>query len=601
MKFFDFFAITEYNYERKNFYSYKNIMPENDKSLEWVVDNIDLSSISLQDLEAGDLSIEATPSNIELKTPEIEGNDVQWNNTDIQWNNSEIQYDNTDVQSYNTDSMEQSSSTINESVFLDTWYLTGKKSNVTDEWENFWKYLRQFFIATIIILLWVIAIAIIFLFDDYITKASQDNLDEKDRKYVEQYKPRVQKVKNLLWIVWENYPTPVVWWERSQEEVNKIINATDIDYIEKKDILSNYVPSLVDKAQSRASYVESLKQEIARQWFLPEELDNILSNENAIDTIQRSLNALEVIKFSTATKVFSYMNTALTTIVEMMKVWWANIDTVRQLFKQLWERWEKDITSYVYMCYLNPFETNANCDTIWDLDLYYNNIINDKWIDIKLFKNSMNVISQLLEKNDTSLFSITFNWFNAQDKKITFSIEVFTNQDDERTLISQWKRNPNIFILTNIINLLKQSSFIIWAEINTKEVHVEPMTINLWWLQRKVNYSTMNFTVPIQKNTEREIFDYIDLKSIEKLLSNISNKTNNTEASNWDDTNEDILEQESIQENYEELIDDEYLDVTEREDIPSNSIESEELDESNLENGELKGEEVWSSDIESET
>ena len=601
MKFFDFFAITEYNYERKNFYSYKNIMPENDKSLEWVVDNIDLSSISLQDLEAGDLSIEATPSNIELKTPEIEGNDVQWNNTDIQWNNSEIQYDNTDVQSYNTDSMEQSSSTINESVFLYTWYLTGKKSNVTDEWENFWKYLRQFFIATIIILLWVIAIAIIFLFDDYITKASQDNLDEKDRKYVEQYKPRVQKVKNLLWIVWENYPTPVVWWERSQEEVNKIINATDIDYIEKKDILSNYVPSLVDKAQSRASYVESLKQEIARQWFLPEELDNILSNENAIDTIQRSLNALEVIKFSTATKVFSYMNTALTTIVEMMKVWWANIDTVRQLFKQLWERWEKDITSYVYMCYLNPFETNANCDTIWDLDLYYNNIINDKWIDIKLFKNSMNVISQLLEKNDTSLFSITFNWFNAQDKKITFSIEVFTNQDDERTLISQWKRNPNIFILTNIINLLKQSSFIIWAEINTKEVHVEPMTINLWWLQRKVNYSTMNFTVPIQKNTEREIFDYIDLKSIEKLLSNISNKTNNTEASNWDDTNEDILEQESIQENYEELIDDEYLDVTEREDIPSNSIESEELDESNLENGELKGEEVWSSDIESET
>ena len=32
------------------------------------------------------------------------------------------------------------------------------------------------------------------------------------------------------------------------------------------------------------------------------------------------MNALEVIKFSTATRVFSYMNTALTTIAEMKKI-----------------------------------------------------------------------------------------------------------------------------------------------------------------------------------------------------------------------------------------------------------------------------------------
>jgi hypothetical protein len=29
----------------------------------------------------------------------------------------------------------------------------------------------------------------------------------------------------------------------------------------------------------------------------------------------------------------------------------------------------------------------------------------------------------------------------------------------------------------------------------------------------------MDFTVPIQKNTEREIFDYIDLNSMKRLLS----------------------------------------------------------------------------------
>ena len=34
----------------------------------------------------------------------------------------------------------------------------------------------------------------------------------------------------------------------------------------------------------------------------------------------------------------------------------------------------------------------------------------------------------------------------------------------------------------------------------------------------------MNFTVPIQKDTEREIFDYIDLDSIREYLDRINAK-----------------------------------------------------------------------------
>ena len=114
----------------------------------------------------------------------------------------------------------------------------------------------------------------------------------------------------------------------------------------------------------------------------------------------------------------------------------------------------------------------------------------------------------------------TFNGFNAKDKNIQFNIEVYTNQEDEKALMQQWKRNPNIFILTNIINLLKQSSFIIWADINVDKVTVNKRTLNQWGISRKVNYSTMDFAVPIQKWTEREIFDYIDLESMKKLLLN---------------------------------------------------------------------------------
>ena len=113
--------------------------------------------------------------------------------------------------------------------------------------------------------------------------------------------------------------------------------------------------------------------------------------------------------------------------------------------------------------------------------------------------------------------------------------------------MAKWKKNPNIFILTSIINLLKQSSFIIWAEINTKEINVNTRTLTQWGISRPVNYSTMDFTVPIQKNTEREIFDYIDIDSMKKLLSD---RWIREKSENIDEESLNIIDEE-INENYQ--------------------------------------------------
>jgi len=508
-------------------------MPENDQNLGWNVDVSDLSSVSLDEETLEDIDL-----NDVLESP------VDW---------SPENQISSNIDSAIIEDSNQGTSTIDESVFLDTWDNASTKKNVLKDGDNFWAYLRRFFFSAILILLWILAIALFYSFSVYIKEASKINPDQKYVSYIEKYKEKYKKVKDMVWMI-NSYESPIVWSEQEALKVNEIINATDIDYIEKKDLLSKYVSDLVRKAEDRATYEENLKQDIAKQWFLPEELENLLSEDQAIDTIQRSLNALEVIKFSTATKVFSYMNTALATVSEMIRVSWVNVESLHNLFVQLGSRWEKDISSYVYMCYLNPFEINANCDAIWDLDLYYN-LAKDDSINIRLFKNTMSAISQLLEKEDTSLFSITFNGFNAKDKNIQFNIEVYTNQEDEKSLMQQWIRNPNIFILTNIINLLKQSSFIIWAEINTKEITVDTKMLNQWWISRPVNYSTMDFTVPIQKNTEREIFDYIDLENMKKLLmdrgfnqeseiinenaQNIFEETNTAEFS-WD-SDENLL------------------------------------------------------------
>ncbi|MBQ7616970.1 hypothetical protein IJS64_03125 [bacterium] len=45
-----------------------------------------------------------------------------------------------------------------------------------------------------------------------------------------------------------------------------------------------------------------------RDGFFPQELVDILNTDNAVSSIQRSLNSLEVVKFSSAIRVFSLMD-----------------------------------------------------------------------------------------------------------------------------------------------------------------------------------------------------------------------------------------------------------------------------------------------------
>ena len=528
-------------------------MSEKDLNLEWNVDITDLSSVDLDEESLENLDIDDV-----LDTQPLEVSDETFSNTD----------------NLNFELPNQRSGHVGENVFLESWDNFHLKKNVLNDEDNLWKYLRRFFISSILILLGILAATALFLFSTYVKEASNPNPDQKTQENIYKYKDKYKRVKNLIGSN-NTYEAPRVWDINEEAKVNEIINARDIDYIEKKELLTAYVSDLVRTAEEKSVYAENLKQDIAKQWFLPEELWILLSEDQAIDTIQRSLNALEVIKFSTATKVFMYMNTALSTISEMIRVSWANVDNLRNLFETLSSRWEKDISSYVYMCYLNPFEVSANCDAVGDLDLYYK-IAKDDSINITLFKNAMNAISQLLEKADTTLFSITFNWFNAADKNIKFNVEVYTNQEDEKALMSQGKKNPNIFILTSIINLLKQSSFIIWADINTKEINVNKRTLTQWWISRTVNYSTMNFTVPIQKNTEREIFDYIDVDSMKKLLSDrwFKEKSENITEDALNSVNEEISEDDLAEENtdWENLSQDTDVEINQDEETESETL-----------------------------
>ena len=516
----------------KNFLFLYIMMSDKDLNVDENVVSADLSSVTLDELVANqDASIQwnsameavtADQMPVESATPDLSWVVEYISNTETE-PSAEWELDNSKLEWVSFDEGVQIDQP-NQEIFL--WETgTEKVKDVDDEWSKMGKYLRILFTCIIVTVLAIVAMACFISFNKYLSKASQPTIDSSDVEFVNTYKEWLSKIKGFLWKNnKDNYSSPNIKSQNLEQDFNNIIKANDIDFIEKKDLLTSSAASLVSSSESDAIKIDQIKQDIAKQWFLPAELESILTEDVAISTIQRSLNALEVIKFSTAANVFSYMNTALSNIAEMIRIGGVSVDKISQLLTTVASRGEKDVSAYVYLCYLNPFETNADCDNIKDLDRYYEDIIKDDAIDLTLFKNVMNAINQLLENEDTAMFAITFNGFNAQSKDITFNIEVYTNQNDEKVLIAQWKRNPNIFILTNIINLLKQSSFIIWAEINTKTVNVETKSITMWWVTSIVNYSSQDFTVPIQRDTEREIFDYIDLDSVMKLVDNKSTK-----------------------------------------------------------------------------
>nr|MBR6100279.1 hypothetical protein [bacterium] len=73
----------------------------------------------------------------------------------------------------------------------------------------------------------------------------------------------------------------------------------------------------------------------------------------------------------------------------------------------------------------------------------------------------MKYLNNQIEYNDMPSFSITFNSFDGKSNNITFSVEVNTTIEDEKALTQEGIKNPHIFIISELIKLLKQSTFIV--------------------------------------------------------------------------------------------------------------------------------------------
>ena len=334
--------------------------------------------------------------------------------------------------------------------------------------------------------------------------------------------------------------------EWAKEKITKIIKDLSLNYVQKRDILQSVANKIGTSILDLKWKIQQDTNALNKDWFFPEELVWILKQDNAVGSIQRSLLSLEVVKFSSAIKVFSLMDTFLSSMVSDFGYQQSEI---KKILNELIERGENDIQNYLNYCYNNPYEP-VQCNIIWDFDKYYQlreNSTGEKPFNTSFFKKLMEHIDKKLEYSNVPSFSITFNSFDGKSNSIAFTVEVNTLKEDEYVLLKQGIKSPHIFIVSELIQLLKQSTFIVGKAIDAKDIRVTSKPITIWGSKYMVNNSVKTFTLPIQKNTEREIFDYVDKYQSNLMLTQETENqlpTNNTplsEQANSEETNKNEI------------------------------------------------------------
>ncbi len=294
------------------------------------------------------------------------------------------------------------------------------------------------------------------------------------------------------------------------KDFHTIFDAEDIGYIDKKYLLNEKMQSFVQTLQAEKNIYENNQNNITKYAYLPKEIANIVGEDDTINSIGDSLFALESIKFSSAVSVFMHLDSFIKNLSKSVGM---SSAAIKEHIAYVNEKWGKDINLYIQKCYLNPFETNYDCNVIGDYDRY-SRLFNEettKEQERNFFKKLMYYIDLKLERTEFPSFNIVFQKFDKNNEKITFTIDINTLKQDELELSkSGILDDPVIFIMDKLVNNLKRSRFIKGNEIKIPSLKSQSKKIKVGITEFLVNTISRSFELPVQKNAEREIYDFVD-------------------------------------------------------------------------------------------
>ncbi len=287
----------------------------------------------------------------------------------------------------------------------------------------------------------------------------------------------------------------------------KNVISSGIPFIFKKDIIEEAVSRLILSILSENKTLQDLTQEITKYGFIHPDLMSLLETNKDQIPIMVSLHTLETIKFGTALKIFSMLDTFLQQWAQALQL---NKNELSALMDSYTVRGERDIANYLSMCYLNPYERFPDCSQISDFDNYFRFEDKESTLDTTLFGKIFALLDTKLERSTVPSLQIDFDRFDPNAKNIWFRVTVNTLAEDDVAFMARGILNPHVFIISTLVKLLRQSLFVIWDSINIDKLNIKQQNITVGNIQIPVNTSFMSFDLPLQNSSQREIFDFYD-------------------------------------------------------------------------------------------
>ncbi|MEF2175381.1 MAG: hypothetical protein V3575_02820 [Candidatus Absconditabacteria bacterium] len=300
-----------------------------------------------------------------------------------------------------------------------------------------------------------------------------------------------------------------------KSQVENLITNKEIDYIDKSDQLKQFIIEIAGKTLGNAPKIKEIEGNIGKYGFLPQEVHETIED----NTIQRSFLGIETIKYYTALKTFSYLDSFKSGLGEYVGL---NKNDIEKFLDLYIKSGERDIERYLSDCILNPLEISTeseSCINFMDFEKYVtiNYTCNKGDLNCtnvnfqpKIFKKVIQYIKYMLESESLPILSILLNSLDPNNNTISFTIDINTYSDDEKSLLSEGILNPNVFISTSLINSLRKSHMILGSSIKIDSLKVNKKDVrNSDGTSSKANNSSFVFTIPIQKSVEKEIYDYV--------------------------------------------------------------------------------------------
>jgi hypothetical protein len=124
----------------------------------------------------------------------------------------------------------------------------------------------------------------------------------------------------------------------------------------------------------------------------------------------------------------------------------------------------------------------------------------------------MDRLQSKLENTDVPSLEIAMKNINPLDNTISLGVDINTFKEDEAQLTATKNiLNPHIYLVTNLINHLRESRFILADSINIPSLEVVKKKIKIGGQIVPVNTSSFTFQLPLQNDVQREIYDFADV------------------------------------------------------------------------------------------